>query len=75
LYTLPGWVAGCAVLPESFPPFLELPPPEVQQLLFAAHRSQDAMDQFVSVVAGSLSPAEFFAPDNIGRIMSAVAPA
>ena len=54
---------------------LELPPPEVQQLLFAAHRSQDAMDQFVSVVAGSLSPAEFFAPDNIGRIMSAVAPA
>ena len=29
------------------------------------------MDDFVSVTAGTVSPAEFFDPANIGRIMSA----
>jgi flavin-dependent dehydrogenase len=52
---------------------LEPPPPEMQQLLGAVHGSQEAMDQFVSVVAGTLSPADFFGPENIGRIMSAAA--
>ena len=50
---------------------LEPPPPEMQQLLGAVHGNTSAMDQFVSVVAGTVSPAEFFAPENIGRIMSA----
>ena len=50
---------------------LELPPPEVQQLLGTVHGNQDAMDDFVSITAGTLSPAKFFAPENIGRIMSA----
>ena len=41
---------------------LEAPPPEMQQLLAAAYGNQDAMDAFVSVIAGTMSPAEFFAP-------------
>ena len=52
---------------------LEPPPPEMQQLLGAVHGNQEAMDDFVSVNAATLSPAEFFAPDNIGRIMGAAA--
>ncbi|WP_332665800.1 NAD(P)/FAD-dependent oxidoreductase [Aeromicrobium sp.] len=52
---------------------LEPPPPETQQLLGAVHGNREAMDDFVSVNAATLSPAEFFAPDNIGRIMGAAA--
>ncbi len=52
---------------------LEPPPPQMQQLLGAVHGNQEAMDDFVSVNAATLSPAEFFAPDNIGRIMGAAA--
>jgi flavin-dependent dehydrogenase len=40
---------------------LEPPPPEMQQLLGAIHGIQPAMDDFVSVAAGTLSPADFFA--------------
>ncbi len=50
---------------------LEPPPPEMQQLLGAVHGSQEAMDGFVSVVAGTVSPVEFFSPENIGRITQA----
>ncbi|MFP5319046.1 MAG: NAD(P)/FAD-dependent oxidoreductase, partial [Acidimicrobiia bacterium] len=49
---------------------LEPPPPEMQQLLAAVARSQPAMDAFVSVVAGSLSPADFFAPEHVQSIMA-----
>jgi len=52
---------------------LEPPPPEMQQLLGAVAQSQPAMDAFVSVVAGSLPPAEFFAPEHIQTIMAAAA--
>ena len=52
---------------------LEPPPPEMQQLLGAVHGNQDAMDDFVSVTAGALSPAEFFDPQNVGAIMGAAA--
>ncbi len=48
---------------------LEPPPPEMQQLLGAVYGSEEAMDGFVSVVAGTVSPVEFFSPENIGRIM------
>jgi flavin-dependent dehydrogenase len=54
---------------------LEPPTPEMAQLLGAVHGNQDAMDQFVSVAAGSLSPADFFAPDNVAQIMAASASA
>ena len=47
---------------------LEPPPVEVQQLLGAASGNQAAMDDFVSVVAGTLSPADFFAPDERSRL-------
>jgi len=36
-------------------------------LLGAVHGNQEAMDGFVSVVAGTVSPVEFFSPDNIIR--------
>jgi flavin-dependent dehydrogenase len=49
---------------------LEPPPPEMQRLLGAVEGNQEAMDQFVSVVAGTVSPAAFLSPENIGRIMS-----
>jgi flavin-dependent dehydrogenase len=52
---------------------LEPPPPEMQQLLFAAHGNQQAMDGFVSVMAGSLPAPEFFAPANAERIMAQAA--
>ena len=54
---------------------LEAPPPELQQLLGAVHGNQDAMDSFVSVVAGTVSPVEFFDPQHIGQIMGASAAA
>lgn len=47
------------------------PPPEMQQVLGAVHGNTDAMNDFVSLTAGSLSPVEFFDPTNIGRLMSA----
>ena len=50
---------------------LEPPPPELQQLLAAVHGNQDAMDDFVSVISGALSPAEFFSEDNVSRIFGA----
>ena len=46
------------------------PPPEMQQLLAAVAQSQPAMDDFVSVQAGTLPIPEFFSDDNVGRIMA-----
>jgi 2-polyprenyl-6-methoxyphenol hydroxylase-like FAD-dependent oxidoreductase len=50
---------------------LEPPPPELQQLLGAVHGNQEAMDGFVQVNSGVMSPAEFFSEDSIGRILAA----
>jgi 2-polyprenyl-6-methoxyphenol hydroxylase-like FAD-dependent oxidoreductase len=50
---------------------LEPPPPELQQILGAAHGNQDAMDGFVRVNAGVTSPPEFFSEDNVRRIFAA----
>ena len=50
---------------------MEPPPQEMQQFLGSVHGNQEAMDGFVSVVAGTVSPVEFFSPDNIGRIIHA----
>ncbi len=54
---------------------LEPPPPELQQLLGAVAGSQDAMDDFVSVVSGAVSPADFFSEENVGRIFAGAATA
>ena len=52
---------------------LEPPPPELQQLLGAVYGNQEAMDQFARVNGATMSPAEFFAEENIGRIFAAAA--
>jgi flavin-dependent dehydrogenase len=49
---------------------LEPPPPEMQELMGGIAGNQSAMDAFVSVTAGTLSPVAFFDPENIGQIMS-----
>ena len=51
---------------------LEPPPPEMQQLLGALQGNRAAMDDFVSVNAGSLSPEAFFAPENIGALLGRI---
>lgn len=48
------------------------PPPEVASLLATAAGNPDAMDMFAGVVAGTVSPAEFFSPQNVGRVMAGV---
>jgi flavin-dependent dehydrogenase len=52
---------------------LEPPPPEMQQLLGAIHGNKSAMDAFVSITAGTLSPAAFFDPQHIERLLTAPA--
>ncbi len=54
---------------------LEPPPPELAQLLGAVHGNQNAMDQFCRLNAGIVSPVEFFAEANVGRIFAARGPA
>ena len=53
---------------------LQPPPPELMQLIGAMHGNQRAMDQFVSVQAATMPAPEFFAPENVGQIMSQAAP-
>ncbi len=49
------------------------PPPETQQLFSAIHGNQKAMDGFAQMNAGTISPAQFFSPENVGAIMAAKA--
>jgi 2-polyprenyl-6-methoxyphenol hydroxylase-like FAD-dependent oxidoreductase len=50
---------------------LEPPPPEMQQVLGAVAQSEESMAGFTRMQGGVISPAEFFSPDNIGKIMAA----
>jgi 2-polyprenyl-6-methoxyphenol hydroxylase-like FAD-dependent oxidoreductase len=52
---------------------MEPPPPQLQQVLGAVHGNQEAMDGFARVNAGVTSPAEFFSPENVGKIFEAAA--
>jgi flavin-dependent dehydrogenase len=52
---------------------LKPPPPEMQALLKAISRSQDAMDGFVRATAGPTTTAEFFSPKNAEAIFAAAA--
>jgi len=45
----------------------------MQQLLGAIYGNQAAMDDFVSVNAGTLSPEVFFSPEHIARTFQAAA--
>jgi len=47
---------------------LEPPPPELQQLLAAIHGNRKMMDGFAAMNAGTISPAEFFAPENVAAM-------
>ena len=50
---------------------LEPPPPAMQQLFAAIPGNQPAMDGFVQMNAGTISPAQFFSPENIAAIKAA----
>ena len=52
---------------------LQPQPPEMQQLMAAIAGNQEAMNGFVRVFSGLVSPAEFFAPGNVGNIFAAAA--
>jgi flavin-dependent dehydrogenase len=52
---------------------LEPPPPEMQQLFAALRHNQGQTDRFFGTMAGTVPIAEFFAPENLGRIMGAEA--
>lgn len=49
---------------------LEPPPPEMESLFAAMSGNQPAMDAFVSVTAGTMSPVDFFDPDHLGRLLA-----
>jgi flavin-dependent dehydrogenase len=51
------------------------PPPPEQQALFGALRDNEVeAGRFFGVIAGTVSPGEFFAPENLGRIVGAPVP-
>ena len=50
---------------------MEAPPPEVQQVLLAVSTNAEAQSDFVSMVAGTMSPVEFFSPEHLGPLMAA----
>jgi 2-polyprenyl-6-methoxyphenol hydroxylase-like FAD-dependent oxidoreductase len=52
---------------------LDPPPPEMQQLLAASQHNQAAMDAFVSVIAGTMSPLDFLHPDHVASILNGAA--
>jgi 2-polyprenyl-6-methoxyphenol hydroxylase-like FAD-dependent oxidoreductase len=52
---------------------LDPPPPEMLQLLAASQGNQAAMDAFVSVVAGTMSPVDYLAPDHVAGIFQTAA--
>jgi 2-polyprenyl-6-methoxyphenol hydroxylase-like FAD-dependent oxidoreductase len=49
------------------------PTPEMQQLMGAIHGNQEAMDGFVRIFSGVVSPVDFYSEENIGRIFAAAA--
>jgi 2-polyprenyl-6-methoxyphenol hydroxylase-like FAD-dependent oxidoreductase len=49
---------------------LQPPPPDLQRLLGAIHGNQPAMDDFARVMAGVTSPADFFAEQNVERLLA-----
>ena len=50
---------------------LQSPPAEMRQLFRAMRGNQRAIDDFARMNAGTVSPAQFLAPDNISAIMAA----
>jgi 2-polyprenyl-6-methoxyphenol hydroxylase-like FAD-dependent oxidoreductase len=50
---------------------LEPPPPDMQRLLHTIRSNRKAMDAFVRMNAGTISPAEFFAPGAVEALLAA----
>ena len=48
---------------------LEPPPPEMQPLFEALRDNEEETGRFLGTVTGTVSAAEFFAPENIARIV------
>jgi flavin-dependent dehydrogenase len=48
------------------------PPPDLQQLLGAIDGNIEAMNEFASLFAGTVSPADFFDPAHIGGLMGSL---
>jgi hypothetical protein len=46
------------------------PPPEMQHLFAAIQGNRQAMDGFVSVISGALSPTAFFSQENVAQILA-----
>lgn len=53
----------------------EPPPPETARVLAASAGNPEAMRDFLGILAGTVSPASFFAPDNVARITAAASAA
>jgi 2-polyprenyl-6-methoxyphenol hydroxylase-like FAD-dependent oxidoreductase len=53
---------------------LQPPPPEMQQLIAALRHDQEQAGRFIGTVAGTVPIPEFFAPENLARIMGSAAP-
>jgi flavin-dependent dehydrogenase len=49
---------------------LEPPPPEMQQLFAALRTNQEQMNRLCGIFAGSVSPSEFFVPENLAQIFA-----
>lgn len=49
------------------------PPPEMQSLFAALHDNEEETGRFFGTVTGTVSAAEFFAPENVARIVGAAA--
>jgi flavin-dependent dehydrogenase len=47
------------------------PPPDAMKLLAALRHNQEQLDNFMGIDAGSVSPAEFYSPENVARILAA----
>ena len=54
---------------------LQPPPPDMQQLFAALRHDQEQTNRFFGIIAGTVQPQEFFAPENIERILGMAAPA
>ena len=48
---------------------LEPPSPDMQMLMSALHGDEEESGRFIGTVAGTVPIPEFFAPDNLGRIL------
>ena len=53
---------------------LQPPPPEMQQLIAALRHNPEQADRFIGTIAGTVPTSEFFAPENLARIIGPAVP-